>query len=105
MAHPTHQSTISYLLHNKKSKKTVIYMTYIIGVVGNIAVIPQIIKAWQTKAPGLAVSTWIMFVIFGLIWLIYAIQNKQKPLIVAQVVGLTCNIGVVAGWIFNNIIR
>jgi uncharacterized protein with PQ loop repeat len=105
MAHPSHQSAVGYVLHNKKSKRTVIYLTYIIGVAGNIAVIPQIIKAWESKAPGLAVSTWIMFVIFGLIWLIYAIQNKQKPLIVAQVVGLTCNMGVVAGWIFNNIIR
>lgn len=79
-------------------------MAYIVGVGGNIAVVPQIIKAWESNAPGLAVSTWILFSMIGFIWLAYAILHNQKPLIVAQTVGISCNLLVVSGWAFNNLI-
>ncbi len=88
-----------------KTTKLIDSLAYFVGVVGNAAVIPQIVKAWGSEAPGLAVTTWALFVIISLIWLAYAVIHKQKPLIVAQVVGLTCNIAVVAGWIVNNWIR
>ena len=80
-------------------------MAYVVGVGGNIAVIPQIIKAWQTDAPGLAVLTWVLFSGIGCLWLAYAILHRQKPLIVAQVTSITCNLLVVSGWLFNNWIR
>lgn len=80
-------------------------MAYLVAVAGNIAVVPQIIKAWQSDAPGLAVLTWMLFVGIGFVWLIYAIQHKQKPLIVAQVVSISCNLAVVMGWMFNNWLR
>lgn len=80
-------------------------MAYIVGVGGNIAVIPQIIKAWQSDAPGLAITTWLLFSMIGFIWLAYAILHKSKPLIVAQAVGISCNLLVVSGWVFQNIIK
>lgn len=86
-----------------KSTKLIDSMAYTVGLFGNFAVIPQIIKAWESPAPGLAVLTWILFIIVGFVWLFYAIAHKQKPLIFAQIIGLSCNIAVVLGWIFNNI--
>jgi uncharacterized protein with PQ loop repeat len=80
-------------------------MAYFVGVVGNIAVVPQIIKAWESDAPGLAITTWILFTFIGFIWLAYAILHKQKPLIVAQTVGITVNFLVVSGWVYNNVIQ
>ena len=103
MAHPAHHYTVHKLLTGRKSKKTVDKMAYVVGVGGNVAVIPQIIKAWQSDAPGLAITTWLLFVGIGLIWLVYAIQHKQKPLIAAQLAGITCNVAVVAGWAVNNV--
>ena len=102
MAHPTNHYSIHHLLRRKGTKRAVDTMAYFVGVVGNVAVIPQIIKAWQSNAPGLAVMTWLLFVGIGLIWLVYAIQHKQRPLIVAQAVGILCNVAVVLGWVFNN---
>ncbi len=90
------------VIHRAKSVKIVDSMAYVVGVGGNVAVIPQIIKAWQSNAPGLAVLTWMLFVGIGGIWLVYAIQHNQKPLIVAQTVGIACNLAVVAGWLVNN---
>jgi uncharacterized protein with PQ loop repeat len=105
MTEPTDSFSIRSLLNHAKTKRTVDIMAYVVGVGGNIAVIPQIIKAWQSNAPGLAVSTWLLFVGIGGIWLVYAIQHKQKPLIVAQTVGILCNLAVVAGWVCNNWLR
>lgn len=99
------QNLAQRILNHKKSQKAVDSMAYIVGVVGNIAVIPQIIKAWQSDAPGLAVVTWALFIGIGLVWLVYAIMHKQKPLIVAQLVSISCNLAVVTGWIVNNWLR
>jgi uncharacterized protein with PQ loop repeat len=97
--------SVRKFIYHDKTKKSVDSMAYIVGVGGNIAVIPQIIKAWQSDAPGLAILTWVLFVGIGFIWLVYAIQHQQKPLIVAQTVGISCNIAVVLGWIVNNWLR
>ena len=99
---------VAEVLPNQKRPvpvKVIDGLAYVVGVVGNLAVVPQIIKAWQSDAPGLAITTWILFIFISLIWLTYAVIHKQRPLIVAQIVGLSCNILVVSGWIFNNLIR
>lgn len=103
MAHPVLPPSIDRLLGKPKARRTVDKMAYVVGVGGNVAVVPQIIRAWESDAPGLAVSTWILFSFIGVIWLVYAIQHQQKPLIVAQTVGISCNLLVVAGWAVNNI--
>jgi uncharacterized protein with PQ loop repeat len=104
MAHPTHIISLKHKITKKETTKAVDVMAYIVGVVGNIAVIPQIIKAWESDAPGLAVTTWLLFSLIGIIWLVYAILHKQKPLIVAQSVGILVNLLVVAGWAYNNLV-
>lgn len=105
MAHPTNHYSLHHRVTRRKATKAVDGMAYIVGVGGNIAVVPQIIKAWESDAPGLAITTWILFTFIGFIWLAYAILHKQKPLIVAQAVGISANILVVSGWVLNNIIR
>ncbi len=89
----------------QRATRVVDSLAYLVGVGGNIAVIPQIIKAWQSDAPGMAVLTWILFSGIGCLWLVYAILHRQKPLIVAQIAGITCNVLVVSGWLFNNWLR
>lgn len=105
MSNPGHHFGVHILLTKKQKRRTVDLMAYVIGVGGNLAVIPQIIKAWSSSAPGLAIATWMMFSGFGIIWLIYAVMHKQKPLIAAQITGLSCNLLVVAGWVFNTYIK
>jgi len=101
----TLDSILKLLAPLKTKRGAVDGLAYVVGVAGNIAVLPQIIKAWQSNAPGLAVLTWLLFVGIGCIWLIYAIHHRQRPLIVAQVVGISCNLAVVLGWLANNWLR
>ena len=90
------------MLTRKQGRYAIDSMAYIVGIGGNLAVIPQIVRAWQSAAPGLAILTWLLFVGIGLIWLAYAVEHKQKPLIVAQIIGISCNLAVVIGWLVNN---
>lgn len=89
--------------HLRKRKKAIDASAYIVGVAGNFAVIPQIIKSWSGPAPGLSVITWLLFVFIGLVWLSYAVMHKQKPLILAQSIGISCNVLVVMGWAIHNL--
>lgn len=77
-------------------------MAYTVGVLGNLAVVPQIVRAWQDKAPGLAIMTWLLFIAIGFIWLAYAIKHRQRPLIIAQSVCVSMDFLVVLGWLVHN---
>lgn len=88
--------------NRRKAIKIVDALAYVAGVGGNLAAIPQIIKAWSSDAPGLAVTTWMIFVCIGLVWLAYAILHRQRPLIIANCVGISCSTAVVLGWMLNN---
>lgn len=101
MSHPTNHFSI-HKFSKRKQVKVADTLAYVVGIGGNVAVIPQIVKAWQSEAPGLAILTWVLFSVIGLIWLWYAILHKSKPLIAAQIVGIICNLLVVGGWLFNN---
>lgn len=102
MSHPNHNQILHKYITKRARSKYVDFSAYLVGVMGNLAVIPQIIKAWSGPSPGLAVTTWVFFMIIGIVWLFYAIRHKQKPLIMAQAIGLSCNTMVVVGWLVNN---
>lgn len=103
MSHPTSNLSLHHRLTNKKMSRAIDGLAYFIGIAGNAAIIPQIVEAWQSPAPGMAIATWIVFTFISIIWLVYAILHKQKPLITAQVTALACNLLVVGGWIFNHL--
>ncbi len=77
-------------------------MAYVGGLAGNLATIPQIIKAWQGPTTGLAILTWVLFIAVNISWLVYAMYRKQTPLLVTQIVGIVCNTAVVVGWLVNS---
>lgn len=60
---------------------------YVVAVIEPLGVIPQIYTIFSRQnAAGIAVLTWILFVIFDLVWLWYGWESKQKPLIVSSII-------------------
>ncbi len=102
---PTHHLSLYNILDGKKSKRAVRTMAYVFGIGGNVVVIPQIIQAWTSKAPGLSITTWVLFVCSSMFWLVYAIQQRQRPLVVGYLVCIVFDGAVVAGWCFNNLLH
>ncbi|MEK7594157.1 MAG: hypothetical protein AAB436_00780 [Patescibacteria group bacterium] len=68
------------------SDKMVGYMMYAVAVGMPLTNIPQLNQIYSTKVTtGLSVTTWIMYLIFGFIPLLYAISNKLRPLIISNI--------------------
>ncbi|HKR81375.1 MAG TPA: PQ-loop domain-containing transporter [Candidatus Saccharimonadales bacterium] len=46
--------------------------------------IPQVIKLFTTRnAVSISISSWVIFVVFDLMWLWYGLANKQKAIVVS----------------------
>jgi uncharacterized protein with PQ loop repeat len=56
---------------------------YIVSLAYPLTAVPQIIKVYSTHdVESLALLSWILYIIFGTIFVIYAISEKLKPLII-----------------------
>lgn len=66
----------------KKWKRVLDKLVYAAGIAGPILVIPQAYDVWIKKEViGVSVTSWIGFTILAVIWLIYGIVHREKPLI------------------------
>jgi len=60
--------------------------------------IPQIYKVYTTHdVSSLEITSWILYVLFGSIFVVYAISKKLKPLIIEGVLWVTIYILMVIG--------
>lgn len=58
-------------------------LMYIVSLAYPLTAVPQIIKVYTThNVESLALASWILYVVFGTIFVIYAISEKLKPLII-----------------------
>jgi len=55
----------------------------VVAVIGPLVTIPQIIQIFTTQdVRGLSPITWGMYALFNILWLIYGVVHKEKPLII-----------------------
>jgi MtN3 and saliva related transmembrane protein len=68
---------------------TITFLGYLAGFLVVISLLPQTIKAWQTKSTK-DISLWryIIYVIGLILWIIYAILTKNGPVAVTNLIGL-----------------
>lgn len=58
-------------------------LMYIVSLAYPLTAVPQIVKVYSTHdVESLALLSWILYIIFGTIFVIYAISEKLKPLII-----------------------
>src|SRR3989339_1535954 len=71
---------------------------YVVGVIGPLMSIPQIVKIWgEQNAAGVSLVSWLAFLIHSLFWLGYGILHREKPIIVAYCLWVTFNFLIVLG--------
>ncbi|MDP2684022.1 MAG: SemiSWEET family transporter [bacterium] len=81
-----------------KSKKIMDYLIYIVCIATPIVAAPQAWKIWsQQNASGISLITYIGFVIGNIIWIVYGIMHKEKPIILLYVFLLIINILIAVG--------
>jgi uncharacterized protein with PQ loop repeat len=58
-------------------------LMYIVSLAYPLTAVPQIIKVYSTHdVESLALLSWVLYIIFGAVFVIYAISEKLKPLII-----------------------
>jgi MtN3 and saliva related transmembrane protein len=65
---------------------------FIPGVVGPIATIPQIINIYSTHSAGnVSAFTFGTYAAFNLVWIVYGLAHKERPIIIAYCLWFTVN--------------
>ncbi len=85
-------------LHRRKRKNFIDRFIYIFAIGGPLMNIPQLLKIWIEKsASGVSIISWVGFSLTALIWLIYGVIHKEKPIVVANVLYFVLQIGIIVG--------
>lgn len=84
--------------HKDKWKRIMDRLIYVVGIVGPIMTIPQLLKIWvEQNASGVSVSSWIAYAICSFFWLIYGIMHKEKPIIITYALWIILDVFIIIG--------
>lgn len=91
-------------LHSRKKRKkgdaqkVFDKVIYFAGIAGPVMTLPQVFKIWAEKsASGVAVETWMTYLVLSVIWVSYGILHKEKPLIIMYSSYFVINISIIIG--------
>lgn len=83
---------------DEEYKKRIERFALVAGIVQPLITLPQIIAIYGNQsAKDVSLLTWIGYLIFGIIFLIYGIAFKLKPIWVGQIIWVTMQAITVAG--------
>lgn len=69
------------------------------GVIGAIAVLPQVYKIFKRKsAKDIAILSYFIFLSSNIIWILYGFEIQSFPIIISSVIGGLNVILVIIGW-------
>ena len=72
----------------------------IAGLVGSFAIIPQVYRIFRRKsAKDLSISTYSVFFIAGVIWVLYGLDTQSFPIWTTNLIGSLALLGIIVGWI------
>ncbi len=84
--------------HPNKFKRFLDRIIYIVGILTQILTIPQAYSIYSTKnAEGVSLLSWGWYSISAVIWLLYGIMHKEKPIIFTYFFMLLIDIIIVCG--------
>lgn len=84
---------------NKKQQKILIRRSVLaMAVIEPLMTIPQIYEIWIKKqAEGVSGISWALYLFAAVIWLLYGLQLKDKPVIISSTLWLFMEAAVVLG--------
>ena len=84
--------------HLSKWGKFMYRFIYLVGALGPIMTIPQVMKIWgEQEAAGVSVISWSAYSLLSIFWIIYGIVDRDKPIIFMFTAYFILNILVVIG--------
>ncbi|MBT5022229.1 hypothetical protein HOK51_01350 [Candidatus Woesearchaeota archaeon] len=84
--------------HPNKLKNFMDKAVYATGIIGPIMTFPQLVKIWiHQNASGISVISWITYLLTAVVWLIYGIIHKEKPIILTYSIWIILDMFIVIG--------
>jgi uncharacterized protein with PQ loop repeat len=74
-------------------------LVYVAAFIGPLTIIPQVAEIWfvDRSAKGVSLITWLSFSLLSLVWLVYGLSRRDRPLIISNSLWLLGELIVVAG--------
>lgn len=74
------------------------HVIYIVGVAGPLLSLPQVYKIWHYKtAAGVSAFSWGALAVSAVVWFIYGLVHKDKPIILTYAFWIIINTLVMVG--------
>jgi len=87
--------------HPDKVKRVFDKFIYFGGAIIPITTLPQLLKIWVEKnASGVSLIAWFSFFVAAVVWLIYGILHREKPIIFVYSIWAIIDILIIVGVIF-----
>jgi uncharacterized protein with PQ loop repeat len=85
----------------EQNQEKIIHRLVFFAAIGTpIVTLPQVYQIWVLHQKGSSAFTWACYVLIAIIWLIYGIETKDKPIIIMQSLCILVYSSVVIGLIF-----
>lgn len=96
--HSAHHRVRILHLTRKQEKQLIKRTVLVIAVLEPAMTLPQIYEIWvKHQSEGVSSTTWGLYISAAVVWLLYGIQLKDKPLIISSILWIITEIAVVAG--------
>ncbi len=84
--------------HPNRGKRFLDEVIYAVGIIGPLLTMPQLAKVWlERNTAGLSLFSWSGYALIALIWLIYGIVHKEKPIILTNILWLAMEVMIIVG--------
>lgn len=97
-----HQKAQKTLVVKKQQKpKFINRLVYVAAIVEPLCSLPQAYAVWSTRSAGsISILAWLGFVIMSLIWIWYAIANRERIILIYQAMFFVIDSSVLVGAIY-----
>ena len=80
-----------------KQKSKIDELVYLAVVIGPLLTLPQVYSIWVEGQKGVSIISWFAYLAASIIWLIYAIKHKDKPMLIVEIIWILLDILVIIG--------
>jgi len=82
-------------------KRYLDYTMFGVGILAPLALLPQIGVIYiDHQKDGVSIETWLLLSVFNILWIMYGIVHKDKPIIISHTLFAVLNFAIVVGVLY-----
>ncbi|HUD44754.1 MAG TPA: SemiSWEET family transporter [Patescibacteria group bacterium] len=89
---------MSHVFYTSRKRHIFDEFIYPVSLIAPIMTIPQLLSIWlQKSTQGISILTWSAYALVSLLWIIYGVIHKEKPIIVSNFLLFILDTSIVIG--------